>query len=161
MSQSSVEAGPGNCSFQNLAKQMLSYRWVCYGMLLLTYIFVYFDRVAPAVIAPELMKEFGLYGYKPWDFIFNVFLSLCCNADSFRHSVRPDGPKDFGHDLFHYCGDRNSALWYRTQFWDDHLWSFPDGSWGSGSLDTLYENSGQLVSTQGVCHSHRRDAYGG
>ena len=29
-------------------------------MLLLTYIFVYFDRVAPAVVAPELMKEFGL-----------------------------------------------------------------------------------------------------
>ena len=44
----------------NLAKKMLSYRWVCYGMLLLTYIFVYFDRVAPAVVAPELMKEFGL-----------------------------------------------------------------------------------------------------
>lgn len=43
-----------------LAKKMLSYRWVCYGMLLLTYIFVYFDRVAPAVVAPELMKEFGL-----------------------------------------------------------------------------------------------------
>jgi sugar phosphate permease len=43
-----------------LAKKMLTYRWVCYGMLLLTYIFVYFDRVAPAVVAPELMKEFGL-----------------------------------------------------------------------------------------------------
>ncbi len=43
-----------------LAKRMLRYRWVCYGMLLLTYIFVYFDRVAPAVVAPELMKEFGL-----------------------------------------------------------------------------------------------------
>lgn len=45
---------------EELAKKMLSYRWVCYGMLLLTYIFVYFDRVAPAVVAPELMKEFGL-----------------------------------------------------------------------------------------------------
>jgi sugar phosphate permease len=44
----------------SLAKKMLSYRWICYGMLLLTYIFVYFDRVAPAVVAPELMKEFGL-----------------------------------------------------------------------------------------------------
>jgi sugar phosphate permease len=39
---------------------MLRYRWWCYGVLLLTYIFVYFDRVAPAVVAPELMKEFGL-----------------------------------------------------------------------------------------------------
>ena len=46
--------------FAELAKKMLTYRWVCYGMLLLTYIFVYFDRVAPAVVAPELMKEFGL-----------------------------------------------------------------------------------------------------
>ena len=42
------------------AKKMLSYRWITYGMFLLTYIFVYFDRVAPAVVAPELMKEFGL-----------------------------------------------------------------------------------------------------
>ena len=60
MSQSSVGTGSGNVQFSDLAKQMLRYRWVCYGMLLLTYIFVYFDRVAPAVIAPELMKEFGL-----------------------------------------------------------------------------------------------------
>ncbi|MCX5860621.1 MAG: MFS transporter [Deltaproteobacteria bacterium] len=60
MSQSSVGTGAGNVQFSDLAKQMLRYRWVCYGMLLLTYIFVYFDRVAPAVIAPELMKEFGL-----------------------------------------------------------------------------------------------------
>ncbi|HMK36257.1 MAG TPA: MFS transporter [Desulfomonilaceae bacterium] len=60
MSQSSVEARAVNVEFSGLAKQMLNYRWVCYGMLLLTYIFVYFDRVAPAVIAPELMKEFGL-----------------------------------------------------------------------------------------------------
>ncbi|MEN6438258.1 MAG: MFS transporter [Syntrophobacter sp.] len=43
-----------------LGRRMLRYRWVCYGMLLLTYIFVYFDRVAPAVVAPELMKEFNL-----------------------------------------------------------------------------------------------------
>src|ERR1035437_3933736 len=42
------------------ARRMLAYRWVCYGILVLTYIFVYFDRVAPAVVAPELMKEFGL-----------------------------------------------------------------------------------------------------
>ena len=42
------------------AKKMLTYRWITYGMFLLTYIFVYFDRVAPAVVAPELMKEFGL-----------------------------------------------------------------------------------------------------
>src|SRR5208283_3286756 len=44
----------------DLGRKMLRYRWLCYGVLLLTYIFVYFDRVAPAVVAPELMKEFGL-----------------------------------------------------------------------------------------------------
>jgi sugar phosphate permease len=44
----------------SLGQRMLRYRWYCYGMLLLTYIFVYFDRVAPAVVAPELMKEFNL-----------------------------------------------------------------------------------------------------
>ena len=44
----------------DLGRKMLRYRWLCYGILLLTYIFVYFDRVAPAVVAPELMKEFGL-----------------------------------------------------------------------------------------------------
>lgn len=44
----------------DLARKMLRYRWICYGILLLTYIFVYFDRVAPAVVAPELMKEFSL-----------------------------------------------------------------------------------------------------
>ena len=60
MSQSSIRTGAVNVQFSDLAKQMLRYRWVCYGMLLLTYIFVYFDRVSPAVIAPELMKEFNL-----------------------------------------------------------------------------------------------------
>ena len=60
MNQSSAVSDPGKAQFSSLANQMLTYRWVCYGMLLLTYIFVYFDRVAPAVIAPELMKEFSL-----------------------------------------------------------------------------------------------------
>lgn len=44
----------------DLGRKMLAYRWVCYFMLLATYVFVYFDRVAPAVVAPELMKEFSL-----------------------------------------------------------------------------------------------------
>jgi len=39
---------------------MLFYRWVCLGTLWLVYFFVYFDRVAPAVVAPELMKTFGI-----------------------------------------------------------------------------------------------------
>jgi sugar phosphate permease len=60
MSEMTAGLSVSKAEFDSLAKRMLRYRWVCYGMLLLTYIFVYFDRVAPAVVAPELMKEFGL-----------------------------------------------------------------------------------------------------
>ena len=42
------------------AKRVLTYRWVCLCTLWLVYFFVYFDRVAPAVVAPEMMKEFGI-----------------------------------------------------------------------------------------------------
>ena len=41
-------------------KKVLSYRWIVLGTLWLVYFFVYFDRVAPAVVAPELMKAFGI-----------------------------------------------------------------------------------------------------
>ena len=41
-------------------KKVLSYRWVCLVTLWLVYFFVYFDRVAPAVVAPELMKAFNI-----------------------------------------------------------------------------------------------------
>src|SRR5208283_136602 len=60
MSQISAGVTASMAPVADLAKRMLRYRWLCYGMLLLTYIFVYFDRVAPSVVAPELMKEFGL-----------------------------------------------------------------------------------------------------
>ncbi len=55
MSQISAGVTASMAPVADLAKKMLRYRWLCYGMLLLTYIFVYFDRVAPAVVAPELM----------------------------------------------------------------------------------------------------------
>jgi sugar phosphate permease len=42
------------------AKKVLKYRWVCLCTLWLVYFFVYFDRVAPAVVAPEMMSEFGI-----------------------------------------------------------------------------------------------------
>ena len=60
MSNISAGIAVSKPKFSDLARRMLRYRWLCYGMLLLTYIFVYFDRVAPAVVAPELMKEFNL-----------------------------------------------------------------------------------------------------
>ncbi len=40
--------------------KVLSYRWVCLVTLWFVYFFVYFDRVAPAVVAPELMKAFNI-----------------------------------------------------------------------------------------------------
>jgi sugar phosphate permease len=42
------------------ARKVLTYRWVCICTLWLVYFFVYFDRVAPAVVAPEMMQEFGI-----------------------------------------------------------------------------------------------------
>ncbi|MCX7780122.1 MAG: MFS transporter, partial [Negativicutes bacterium] len=45
---------------QERASKMLRYRWICLGTLWLVYFFVYFDRVAPAVVAPELMKTFNI-----------------------------------------------------------------------------------------------------
>lgn len=59
MNQAAAELGT-KAQLSDKARKMLSYRWVCYGILLFTYVFVYFDRVCPAVVAPELMKEFGL-----------------------------------------------------------------------------------------------------
>src|SRR5689334_4616713 len=45
---------------QERARKTLSYRWVCLITLWMVYFFVYFDRVAPAVVAPELMKSFNI-----------------------------------------------------------------------------------------------------
>ncbi len=41
-------------------RKVLSYRWLAYGMLALVYFFVYFDRLAPAVVSPELVKTFHI-----------------------------------------------------------------------------------------------------
>jgi len=60
VSQIVTEVGNTKVQISELAKKMLRIRWLFYGILLFTYVFVYFDRVAPAVVAPELMKEFGL-----------------------------------------------------------------------------------------------------
>jgi len=41
---------------------VLSYRWVIFLILAIGYAIVYFHRVAPAVIAPELTRNFGIKG---------------------------------------------------------------------------------------------------
>jgi sugar phosphate permease len=40
----------------------LSYRWVIFGVLAAQYLFGYFHRVCPAVVAPELIKAFNISG---------------------------------------------------------------------------------------------------
>ncbi len=40
----------------------LRYRWVIFWVLAAGYLLVYFHRVSPAVVAPELMKAFGISG---------------------------------------------------------------------------------------------------
>ncbi len=43
-------------------KRSLKYRWVIFGILSLQYLLVYFHRVCPAVVAPELVKAFSISG---------------------------------------------------------------------------------------------------
>lgn len=45
-----------------LVRKVKSYRWIIITSLWLIYFFVYFDRMAPAVVAPELTKEFEVSG---------------------------------------------------------------------------------------------------
>lgn len=42
--------------------KVLFYRWIAYGVLCMVYFFVYFDRLAPAIVAPELVKAFQING---------------------------------------------------------------------------------------------------
>jgi len=43
-------------------KKVLRYRWVIFWILAVGYLFVYFHRVSSAVVAPELVKTFGISG---------------------------------------------------------------------------------------------------
>lgn len=43
-------------------KKLMTYRWLVWGVLCLSYIVVFFHRVAPAVVADNLMSEFGVTG---------------------------------------------------------------------------------------------------
>ena len=45
---------------EKLGQKALRYRWVVLGTMWLVYFFVYFDRVAPAVVAPEIMKTWEI-----------------------------------------------------------------------------------------------------
>ncbi|MDI6706122.1 MAG: MFS transporter [Bacillota bacterium] len=43
-------------------KQLMRYRWVIWGILSVSYIIVFFHRIAAAVVADNLMAEFGVTG---------------------------------------------------------------------------------------------------
>jgi len=43
-------------------KEALRYRWVIFWILAVGYLLVYFHRVSSAVVAPELVREFGISG---------------------------------------------------------------------------------------------------
>lgn len=38
------------------------YHWVIFWFIAVQYLFVYFHRVCPAVVAPDLIKSFGISG---------------------------------------------------------------------------------------------------
>jgi MFS family permease len=46
----------------NIGRGSLHYKWVIFGVLALQYLFGYFHRVCPAVVAPELIKAFDISG---------------------------------------------------------------------------------------------------
>jgi sugar phosphate permease len=43
-------------------KQLMRYRWVVWGILSISYVIVFFHRIAAAVVADNLMGEFGVTG---------------------------------------------------------------------------------------------------
>ncbi len=43
-------------------KKLMTYRWLVWGILCMSYVVVFFHRVAPAVVADNLMSEFGVTG---------------------------------------------------------------------------------------------------
>ena len=46
----------------NRQRILLSYRWLIFSILAIGYAIVYFHRVAPAVVAPELSESFAIKG---------------------------------------------------------------------------------------------------
>jgi sugar phosphate permease len=127
------------------AKKMLTYRWVTYGMFLLTYIFVYFDRVAPAVVAPELMKEFGLSATALGILSSMYFYPYA--AMQFPSGVLADkiGPRLSMSSFFIIAAIGTALFGMATTFG----WCiFGRFLMGRGCMDAVYEDPVQLVPTE-------------
>ena len=87
MSQAVAETVDAKAKIAVLGKKMLRYRWITYGMFLLTYIFVYFDRVDRPLLTGA---DEGIWsvGDHPRYLIIDVLLSLCGDAVPVRSPVR-------------------------------------------------------------------------
>ena len=64
-----------------LTKKMLRYRLWIFLAISATYLLSYFHRAAPAVVGPEIMKEFAMapttLGFIDWDYIYVEYHVLC------------------------------------------------------------------------------------
>jgi sugar phosphate permease len=47
---------------ENPAHKVFAYRWLIFGIMALAYVFVYFHRLSPAVVAVDLQKTFETSG---------------------------------------------------------------------------------------------------
>ncbi len=47
---------------ESLARKVLAYRWLIFGVMAVAYVFVYFHRLCPAVVALDIQKAFNTTG---------------------------------------------------------------------------------------------------
>ena len=59
---------------ENTACKVFAYRWLIFGIMAIAYVFVYFHRLSPTVVAVDLQKTFetsgGFMGLLASAFIF-------------------------------------------------------------------------------------------
>ncbi|MGB6066134.1 MAG: MFS transporter [Desulfomonilaceae bacterium] len=63
---------------ENPAGKVLAYRWLIFGIMAVAYIFVYFHRLSPAVVAVDLQKSFATSG---------SFMGLLASAYFYPYAV--------------------------------------------------------------------------
>ncbi len=62
----------------HLVRKVLTYRWLIFGIMALAYIFVYFHRLCPAVVANDLQTAFGTTG---------AFMGILASAYFYPYAV--------------------------------------------------------------------------
>ncbi|MEW6347903.1 MAG: MFS transporter [Thermodesulfobacteriota bacterium] len=108
----------------HLARKVLTYRWLIFGIMAVAYVFVYFHRLCPAVVANDLQKAFATSG---------AFMGLLASAYFYPYAIMQLpagllsdslGPRvsvtvflllaGVGSILFGFCGNVESAIAART-----------------------------------------------